>query len=265
MLIDVVFVNQGRAAIFQQQTFGEFVYHFLRPVACTDIFQVCCAFGFPVVKMSVHFGSESNKLGIFKNALPDFVFVHLQPDVVCPVACFEQGIFQVGKHFPETAKGFNVGTGYVAQQMSFNILYIFCFLVVDVAGNIQVKLVFFDFGYRYHAAISGDFQLPVKYIGNFPDVLFAEAVFVAVFYIALSGIDHKNPFAVVGVFFIQHDDGRRNTRSVKKVGRQSNDAFYISLADEVCTNFGFGIASEKHTVRKNNSSFSVPFEGTDNV
>src|SRR5690606_720880 len=100
-----------------------------------------------------------------------------------------------------------------------NILHIFCVLTFYISWNIEVVLVGFNGLHRNHFTETRNFLLRIKNIGYFMDILFTESVLVTVLYKAFSGIYHKNAFSVLGIFFINYNNGCGNSRAVKQVGR----------------------------------------------
>lgn len=90
------------------------------------------------------------------------------------------------------------------------------------------------------------------------NVLGAQAIFIAVFNKALTGIDHKDALLTLaisverselGIFFIDDNNACRDTRAVEQVSGQANDAFDITLFEQIFTNTRFGIATEQNAVR----------------
>ena len=52
----------------------------------------------------------------------------------------------------------------------------------------------------------------------------------------------------MGMFFINDDNTGWNARAIKQVGRQTDNAFYVALFDQVFTDACFGIATEQYAV-----------------
>ena len=103
----------------------------------------------------------------------------------------------------------------------------------------------------------GNFQAFGKGVDDFVDVLFTQAVFVAVFDEIFGRVNHKHVAAAdhfgffivgklggLGVFFVNHNNAGRNARAVKQVGRQADNAFNQALFEQFGTDFGFGIATK---------------------
>ena len=62
------------------------------------------------------------------------------------------------------------------------------------------------------------------------------------------------------MFFINDDNARRNTCSVKQVGRQPDNAFDETKVEQFGTDTRFGIAAKQYTLRKNNRAFAAWFQ-----
>ena len=154
----------------------------------------------------------------------------------------------------------NISHRDVAQQMALDVLNIFWLGAVNVAGNVQVKLVGFNLVNRYHSAEFFYFSLFVEHIHDLVNVLLTQAVLIAVLYKAPRCVDHKNAFAVVGVFLVQDNDTGRNARSVEQVGWQADDTFDIAAADDVGADFGLSITAKQHTMRQNARPFALAFQ-----
>ena len=63
------------------------------------------------------------------------------------------------------------------------------------------------------------FDLICKHIYNFMNVLMTETILIAVFHKTLTGIDNEYAFVCGCIFFVEHDDARGNTRSIKQIRR----------------------------------------------
>lgn len=167
-----------------------------------------------------------------KDALLDLFFRHIQRIIALPAVGMEQFLPKVGVHFPLIVQAIHIALGDAAQQVSRQVLNIFLFLGVDVAGDVEVELIFLDFGVWRQAGISGNLQLLSEYIDDLVDVLLAQPVFVAVLHEPPAGVDHKNRAAGAGIFLVQHNDASRDARAIKQVGRQADDAFDIAPLSE---------------------------------
>ena len=78
-------------------------------------------------------------------------------------------------------QGVYVALGYAALQMACQVLQVFGLLAVNVAGQVEVVVVFGYFIQRYHTGVLGHVLAFVKHVDYFVQVLVAQAVFVTVF------------------------------------------------------------------------------------
>ena len=76
------------------------------------------------------------------------------------------------------------------------------------------------------------------------NILFPQAVLVAVLYIAFAGVNHKNAGTISSILFVQHQDTGRNSRAIEQVGRQTNNAFDITSVNDLFADVSLGIATE---------------------
>jgi len=96
-------------------------------------------------------------------------------------------------------------------------------------------------------------------------ILIAEAVLVAVLDEALAGVNHENTFAGGGVFLVEHNDAGGNAGAVEQVGRQADDAFDLTAADDFAADVGFRVAAKQDTVRENDRPFAGALERSQQV
>ena len=80
------------------------------------------------------------------------------------------------------------------------------------------------------------------------DILGAEAVLGSVLHEALAGVDHKDTLAGVGVLLIDDDDAGRDAGAVEQIGRQTDDALDIPLADQIAADVGLGVTAKQYAV-----------------
>ena len=92
------------------------------------------------------------------------------------------------------------------------------------------------------------------------DVLGAQAVLVAVFDVALAGVNHEDAFAPRRTRLVQHDDAGGDAGAVEQVRRQANDAFDITLLDDASADAGFRSAPEQHAVGQNHRRLAGALE-----
>jgi len=145
------------------------------------------------------------------------------------------------RHGRDGALGFrraiavDVALGDAAVHMGMQVVTAFRLAGVDVAGQVEVEVVLRvgQFVERHHAGVARDLpifieSLLVEGVDNAVDVLFAQAVLVAVFDEALGGVDHEDALAGWRVFLVQHQDARGDAGAVEQVGRQADDAFQVA-------------------------------------
>ena len=149
--------------------------------------------------------------------------------------------------------------------MGFDILNILRFLAVDITGNVQVKLLGFNLSNRHHSTVFFYFNLFIEYIYNLVNILLTQAVFVTVFYKTFRGVDHKDAFAVVGVFLIQHNNAGRDTGAIKKIRRQPNDAFNVSPVNNIFADLGLVMSAKQHPMWQNHRTLTFTFQRADDV
>ena len=130
---------------------------------------------------------------------------------------------------------------------------------MSIAGDIEVKVVFLDLLIGHYAGILFQLKFPAEDVHDLVDILFPQAVFVAVFDIALAGIDDKDGFAAGSILFINHYDAGGDAGAVEEIGRQANDAFDVAAFDDILANLGLGIASEKNSMGQDDGSLAGTF------
>ena len=77
-----------------------------------------------------------------------------------------------------------------------------------------------------------------------------KGVLLLVLVIVFSSIDEENIITLSAL--LQHDDTDRNTRRVKQVGGQADDAVNVVIGDELFPDSSLRTTTEKDSVRKNN-------------
>ena len=112
--------------------------------------------------------------------------------------------------------------------MAFDVLPVFGFLAVDVAGKIQIAAVGFNIRMADHAGKARHVPLLQKHIHDFVDVAGAQTVLGAVLYEALTGVHHEDAPARGGLLLVQHHNAGGNARTVKQVGGQAYDTLNIA-------------------------------------
>ena len=194
----------------------------------------------------------------------DGLLLDTQIDVAGPVA-LEQGFAQARADGPIPLQRIHVALWDTAAQMALDVLEVLFLLTVDVAGQVEIEVVLFDFLDRNHAGELWNLKPPVEDIDDLMDVLGAEAVLGAVFYIARAGVDHEDAFAGVGILLVYHDDAGRDAGAVKEIGGQADDGLDVALANEIAADVGLGIAPEEDAVGQNASALAGALERADDV
>jgi hypothetical protein len=64
---------------------------------------------------------------------------------------------------------------------------------------------------------------------NSLNVLFTEAILIAVFLKAIAGINKEDVFSGICILFVEENKAGRNTGSIEEVRRQTDDAFNINV------------------------------------
>ena len=67
------------------------------------------------------------------------------------------------------------------------------------------------------------------------------------------------------VFLVDQNNARRDAGAIKQVGGQADDAANVALADQVFSDFSFGVAAKQHAVRQNAGTFAFAFQRAHDV
>src|SRR3989338_2462196 len=149
--------------------------------------------------------------------------------------------------------------------MRFDVLNVFRLLRIDISGKIEVIFVFLYFVVADKARIFRHLQFATPCINDLAVVLLTQTVFIAVFYKALRGINHKDAFAIASTGFIQNNNAGRNTRAIKQVCRKPDDAFDIASLNNVFADLRFGIATKQYAMRENDRAGPGALERLQNM
>ena len=76
-------------------------------------------------------------------------------------------------------------------------------------------------------------QALVEDIHDLVNILFAEAILVAILLESFAGIYHKNAFPVISILFVDNYNTRRDASSVEKVCRKPDNAFYKPSGENI--------------------------------
>ena len=97
------------------------------------------------------------------------------------------------------------------------------------------------------------------------NILVAQTVFRPVLHKPFTCIDHEHSFSVACIFLVNHNQAGRNTGAVKQVGRQTNDAFNVSFANQVLAYLRFGISTKQDSMGEDNRCLALTFQRADHV
>ena len=149
-----------------------------------------------------------------------------QPAVAGAARVLEQQRADRGQHLPVALERVDVALGDAAAQVGVDVLQVFGLGAVDVARQVEVEIVpgVGDLGKRHHAGVARGVALLSESIDDAVDVLFAQAVLVAVLDVAAGGVDHEHALARGGVLFVEHQDAGGDAGAVEQVRRQADDA-----------------------------------------
>ena len=148
-------------------------------------------------------------------------------------------------------------------QMTVNVLQIFRGGAINVAGDIQIILVFLlNLVIEDKTGILGIVcNLLIECGDNFVDVPLPQAVFVAILYEVVAGINHKDALALGCISLVDDDNTGRDASTIKEVGRQTNDALDITLVDNSLADGCLCIATKQNAVGQNDRSLAGTFQG----
>ena len=264
-LVKVVGVEQRNFVVARQQVFRQDADERFGLIPLLEVHQT-----FPVRLLPGAEGragglAEGGEIGMFQDAGAHLAGGSLHQQGIGALRRGEERGAQGGQCLPIRVQGVHISRRNAAVQMPGQVLPVFGVAAFDVTRQVQVVLVGFDFAERHHSAVSGDFALPVEGGDDLMDIALPQAVLGAVLAEAFRCVHHEDPAAGVGVFLIQHDDSRRDTRPVKQVGRQPDDALDEAAAHQFPPDAGFGVAPEEYPVRQNHRRPPGAFQRFENV
>ena len=210
---------------------------------------------------------ERGELGVAEDGGLHLGDGKLQLAVAGAVGLFEQGGADAGDDLPVAVEVINIALGNAAAQVAVDVLHVLRLGAVNVARQVEVVVVlrvgnFLD---GHEARVAGYLGLPGEGVHDPVDVLFAQAVFVAVLDEALGGVDHEDALAGGGVFLVEHQDAGGDAGAVKEVGREADDPLEVAGADELLADDGLGIAPEEYAVGKDAGRFARALHRADDV
>lgn len=101
----------------------------------------------------------------------------------------------------------------------------------DVAGDIEIEVVFLDLGHLDPAGVARLLGPVLIGADDFLDVLFGEGFLAFAFLEMLGGVDEKNIIRFFAAF--EHEDADGNTGGVEEVRRQADDRVDVTVFDQV--------------------------------
>ncbi len=267
MLIHVVGVEQPGFLKRGQQIFRERLVERLGFAALGDALQARGVCGFPFRKQFRGGFIVGGKFRVAEDGGFDFADGHSELGVAGTTCLLEQCGAHAGDDLPVAFERVNIAVRHAAAQVAVNILQILRLGAVNVAREVEIEVVLHvaDLRQRNHLGVAGNFSEAREGVHDLVDVLGAEAVLWAVFDERLGGINHKDALAGVGIFLVEHDDAGRDTRAVKEIRRQADDALDVTAPDDLAPDVGLGITAKEHAVRQNNRAFAVALERGEDV
>ena len=149
--------------------------------------------------------------------------------------------------------------------MGLDVLQVFRFAAVDVAGQVEVVVVPGDLLVAHEARIAGQLQLAGEHIDDLVDVALPQPVLGAVLDETLAGIHQEDPLAAAGRALVDHQDAGGDAGAIEEVGRQAYDPLDQTPLDQVLADLGFGVAAEQHAMGKDATASAGALERAHDV
>ena len=262
MLIHVIGVEQSCFLECAQQIFGE---RFNERLGFTTLGYTFHARGVGRLPSHEQFGRgfiESRELRVAEYGGLDVRASNLETAVAGALRLFEQCGAHGWEDLPIVFERVNVTIRDAAAQVGVNVLQVLRFGAVNVTREVKVEVVLLvaDFGQRHHARVAGDVGQTREGVHDFVDVLGAEPVLVAVFDERFGSVNHEYALAGRSGFLVEHDDAGRDTRAVKQIRRQTNDALDVAALDDIFADGGLSAAAKQHAMRENDRTLAAAFE-----
>ena len=197
----------------------------------------------PLGKVGVHCRDEGDELAVVVDRGLDCRFLDGEVEIARAVF-LEQAVPQLRKHGPVSFQRINIGGGDASLQMARDVLSVLGCLTVDVAWQVEVELVLLDLREGHHACIFRDIEPFVEDVHDLVDVHTAQPVLGAVLHEATTGVDHEDALARLGILLVDNHDASGDTRAVKEVGGQADDAPDVALAHKTTAYIRLGVAPE---------------------
>jgi hypothetical protein len=157
-----------------------------------------------------------------------------------------------GDNLPVASEVINIALRNAAAQVAVDVLDVLRLGAVDVAREVEIVVVLRvgDFLNRYDAGVARHISLLAERVHDLVDVLLPRAILVAVLNEGLGGVDHEDARAGGSVLLVEHDDAGGDAGTIKQVGREADDGFEVTRADQLLADNGLGIATEEDAVGK---------------
>src|SRR5450830_1433538 len=145
--------------------------------------------------------------------------------------------------------------------MAFDVLLVFRLSAVDVARQVEVEVVLFDFFKTHHASVTWlAVVLAGEGIDDFMNILLTQAILGAVLDETSASVEHKDAFAARRMFLVDNNNAGRDTSAVEQVGRQADNAFDIAVANQLTADFSLSITTKQYAVRQDAGGFALTFQ-----
>ena len=259
MLVDVIVINERLTGVVREQLFGEFLNQRLWMKSGLKVFEPHGGALVPLSKEGVHALDEGDELGVGVDGALDGALRDGKIKVTGTVGGKER-LAKLGTYLPVGLEAVNIATRDSAAKVALDILNILCLLVVDVAGKVEVEVVFLNLVDADHAGVFRKFKLPGEDIDNLVEIHVAQPVLGAILHVACACVDHEDAFAGMSIFFVDDDNTSGNASAVKEVCRKSDDGLDVAHTDEFAADVALGIAPKEDAVRQNAGSPAAAFE-----
>ena len=107
----------------------------------------------PRSKVVVHSIDEGGELGVLVDGLFDVGLVDLEVEVSLSIF-LEKRLLELRAHRPVAIEGLEVRFGDTTLKVACDVLQVFGLLAVDVARQVQVEIVLFDFLEWHHPGVT---------------------------------------------------------------------------------------------------------------
>ena len=133
----------------------------------------------------------------------------------------------------------------------------------DVAGDVQVEVVFLDLIHLHPAGVAGFFLPELVGVDDFGDVLLAELILAFAFVEVLGGVDEKHVVGLLALF--EHENADRDAGGVEEVRGQADDGVDVAVVEQFGANAFFGTATEEDAVGQDDGHHAFVFEEVEAV